>query len=347
MGETKLHWWSSPYSFSEKLDFLKYRIRSPKDSSDIIIPKDLQRLVTGHSFESDKENQREISVIFTGDLMPFGKIKPTHSRQLDDFFASADYIVFNLEGVVTERKRILALSHSHALLVGYLRDSFKQDIVLNVANNHASDFGGETFSRQNQRLRDEGFSVVGDTAAPLLIEGKIGLWAATFLSNQTSVLPLSDFSTSLQAPGQKASAHTYNIFMPHWGYEMHLYPQQQQITLYKNVVPDIYDSIIGNHSHVPQQIYYSNHSFLASSLGNFCYLNYNPNHWGGSLLKCTFLIDNNCDLKPTLSSIEVCHIRQSIVDDQLLITTADEIDYHTSRRSIRHNPWKYMKDILK
>ena len=171
------------------MDFLKYRILSPKEPSEVKAPEGMQPLVSDYTFRPEaSEKGKEISMIFTGDLMPFGDTKPSHTMALEQFLASADYIVFNLEGIVTDRRRFLALSHSDTPLYDYLHTSFGRGVILNVANNHASDFGRKAFSLQNQRLRDQGFLVIGDTPAPLTIEDQITLSARTFLSNQPPII---------------------------------------------------------------------------------------------------------------------------------------------------------------
>lgn len=348
MSKQGTHWWGSPYTFSEKMDFLKYRILSPKEPSEVKAHEGMQPLVSDYTFRPEaSEKGKEISMIFTGDLMPFGDTKPSHTMALEQFLASADYIVFNLEGVVTDRRRFLALSHSDTPLYDYLHTSFGRGVILNVANNHASDFGRKAFSLQNQRLRDQGFLVIGDTPAPLTIEDQITLSARTFLSNQPPIIETLSLTHPSISHEWRLLQHTYNIFMPHWGYEMHLSPTQEQIALYHSIVPAIYDSVIGNHAHTPQPVYLSESSVLATSLGNYCYLNHNPNHWMGSLLKCTFTIQESPNTKPVLSRVELRHTIQHITRSRLLLDLVDAIDYRSLRKATNFYRWNYLKDLLK
>lgn len=330
------------------MDFLKYRILSPKEPSEVKAHEGMQPLVSDYTFRPEaSEKGKEISMIFTGDLMPFGDTKPSHTMALEQFLASADYIVFNLEGVVTDRRRFLALSHSDTPLYDYLHTSFGRGVILNVANNHASDFGRKAFSLQNQRLRDQGFLVIGDTPAPLTIEDQITLSARTFLSNQPPIIETLSLTHPSISHEWRLLQHTYNIFMPHWGYEMHLSPTQEQIALYHSIVPAIYDSVIGNHAHTPQPVYLSESSVLATSLGNYCYLNHNPNHWMGSLLKCTFTIQESPNTKPVLSRVELRHTIQHITRSRLLLDLVDAIDYRSLRKATNFYRWNYLKDLLK
>lgn len=330
------------------MDFLKYRILSPKEPSEVKAPEGMQPLVSDYTFRPEaSEKGKEVSIIFTGDLMPFGDTKPSHTMALEQFLASADYIVFNLEGVVTDRRRFLALSHSDTPLYDYLHTSFGRGVILNVANNHASDFGRKAFSLQNQRLRDQGFLVIGDTPTPLKIEDQITLSARTFLSNQPPIIETLSLTHPSISHEWRLLQHTYNIFMPHWGYEMHLSPTQEQIALYHSIVPAIYDSVIGNHAHTPQPVYLSESSVLATSLGNYCYLNHNPNHWMGSLLKCTFTIQESPNTKPVLSRVELRHTIQHITRSRLLLDLVDAIDYRSLRKATNFYRWNYLKDLLK
>lgn len=330
------------------MDFLKYRILSPKEPSEVKAHEGMQPLVSDYTFRPEaSEKGKEISMIFTGDLMPFGDTKPSHTMALEQFLASADYIVFNLEGIVTDRRRFLALSHSDTPLYDYLHTSFGRGVILNVANNHASDFGRKAFSLQNQRLRDQGFLVIGDTPTPLKIEDQITLSARTFLSNQPPIIETLSLTHPSISHEWRLLQHTYNIFMPHWGYEMHLSPTQEQIALYHSIVPAIYDSVIGNHAHTPQPVYLSESSVLATSLGNYCYLNHNPNHWMGSLLKCTFTIQESPNTKPVLSRVELRHTIQHITRSRLLLDLVDAIDYRSLRKATNFYRWNYLKDLLK
>lgn len=330
------------------MDFLKYRILSPKEPSEVKAPEGMHPLISDYTFmSSPSEKGKEVSIIFTGDLMPFGDTKPSHTMALEQFLASADYIVFNLEGVVTDQRRFLALSHSHTPLYDYLHTSFGRRVILNVANNHASDFGSKAFSLQNQWLRDQGFLVIGDTPTPLTIEGQITLSARTLLSNQPPIIEMLSLTHPSISHEWRLLQHTYNIFMPHWGYEMHLSPTQEQIALYHSVVPAIYDSVIGNHAHTPQPVYLSESSVLATSLGNYCYLNHNPNHWMGSLLKCTFTIQESSNTKPALARVELRHTIQHITRSRLQLDLVDAIDYSTLRKATNFYRWGYLTDLLK
>lgn len=92
----------------------------------------------------------------------------------------------NLEGVVTAEKRPLALNHSKAIFET-IRSLNTHNILLNVANNHASDFGHEVFIKHLHLLQDEGFEVLGHDDTPYVLGGKFLLKASSAWSNQPLV----------------------------------------------------------------------------------------------------------------------------------------------------------------
>lgn len=341
-----MNWWNSPYSLREKIDFFHYRIAHPKEHSSALPEYGLQNIEKTITLNSTKE--RNFSIIFTGDLMPFGDQPPQHSERIAQFLRSSDYIVVNLEGVATERKRFLALTHRYTPLVSYLKAAFGMQTILNVANNHSSDFGREVFDIQNQKLRDEGFVIVGDQPTPLTIEDKVSLFAATTLSNQFPIInkpQTGDLLTEIHFDTE----HTYNIVMPHWGYEMQLHPTGEQIETGLKLLSNVCDSVIGNHAHTPHPVYITKNQVLATSLGNLCYLNRNPNHWFGALVKLTFTIDSSLTKKkPFLAEVEVKYTKQTLLQDGSIYL--DEVaypDYRAARRTIRFTSKGYIKDLLK
>ena len=60
----------------------------------------------------------------------------------------------------------------------------------------------------------------------------------------------------------------FKILYPHWGYEMQLYPNPEQIAFGKELLSK-WDMIVGHHSHCPQPISRYADKSLAYSLGDF------------------------------------------------------------------------------
>lgn len=346
MLRSSLNWWRSPYNLREKLDFVKYRFLAPKPIPSNFIQYDLQDI--GKGLCRLTPVQDDFSIIFTGDLMPFGDYPPKLSSDLSDFIFRSDYIVFNIEGVVTKKKRFLALTHSQKKLMEFLEIHGGVKTVLNVANNHSSDFGHLDFQRQNSLFREKGYLVFGDNEKPMIIEDSVALFPTTFLSNQILLPGIPSSESKINTWEQRYLIDdNYNIFMPHWGYEMHLHPSKQQVLIAKKLIPTIFDSIVGNHSHSPHPVYrLADNSILATSLGNFCYLNKNPNHWFGCLLRLSFAKAAE-NLKPILTSVEIVYIKQNLEKKGIFIQSVSSLDYKNSRSNINYFGMKYLRNVLK
>lgn len=333
--EPKLHWWSSNYSLKEKWNFLRYRVNSPRAVPYCEMPS----LWKEETFVFC-DQKPSYSIAFIGDFMPFGKRRLHISENLRHFLGTADTLVVNLEGVVTAEKRPLALNHSKAIFET-IRSLNTHNILLNVANNHASDFGHEVFVKHLHLLQDEGFEVLGHDDTPYVLGGKFLLKASSAWSNQPLVTT-SRFSLSKKVP-QTQQDGCYNIFLPHWGYEMELFPRKKQVQFAKEMIESGWHTIIGNHPHCPQPVELYRGGIVAYSLGNFCYGNYNPNHWYGMALKLFFQFDGNL---PQLNRVERIYTFQQLAPQALHITMAKSPDYATIRKKIRPS-FRYLKDLLK
>lgn len=200
------------------------------------------------------------------------------------FFADADYVVVNMEGVITDRQRMLALNHRRDI-VNYLeRLTPRERIIVYVANNHAGDFGYKVFREQYAWLKDQFGYVFGAHDEPALRIGEVNLTAATGLSNQ-----ICNYVPWLKDVDQWYDpSAAFNILLPHWGYEMQLNPHPRQIELAKNLLSK-WNLLAGNHSHCPQPVAaYSienERRAVVYSMGNFCYHHKWPHHRYGKVVK--------------------------------------------------------------
>lgn len=340
-------WLNSPYTFSEKVDFLRYRLQAPRRAESIAALREWQPIrATIDQEAGDTPIRADFSITFTGDLMPFGSQPLVLDDALDEWLRSSTYVVYNLEGVVSDRRRLLALSHSSAAIREYLsRHEDPQRVILNVVNNHSSDFGAETFARQNALLRSWGYRLLDDTCQPIVPEESVAIESKTFLSNQPviSTIPYLSSKSILSNSRPMADTH-YRIMLPHWGYEMHLSPESWQSDMAIELIPNHYDAVIGTHPHVPHEAYRRGQNIIATSLGNYCYLNHNPNHWGGSLLRLHFL--RRPSQKPILAAAELCYVQQQIVAGQVMLRQASTCDYRSLRHHLRLST-SYLVDLLK
>lgn len=335
----KPKWWQSDYSLKEKMDFLKYRIKAPKNHT-AHNPILCEPALGSVSLSDTVSN---FSIVFVGDIMPVNAAKLSVSPQLSEWLNSADALVVNLEGVITSQKRFLALNHN-AEILQTLRNLCGNQIAINVANNHSSDFGKLVFKSHIETLLDAGFYVFGYNGISYSPTNLIHLHAASFWSNQP-IDTSHRFHYDCKNIADISPNHsTYNIFLPHWGFEMEQTPRKQQIDFAENIVENGWDCIIGSHTHCPQPFHLSGNKPIAYSLGNFCYKNANPNHWFGRTVKLRFNIENGA--KPQLVQIENYYTRQHYRDNKILICLVDTLDYQTARKKLKRN-WSYWKDLIK
>lgn len=336
--ENRPRWWKSNYSFREKWNFLKYRIKVPKTSPFCNLSNSLQ--IDNLSFSNKKPYY---SIVFIGDFMPIGNLKLILSERLKSFIVSADTIVVNLEGIITNQKRVLALSHNKECLKT-IRKLNPNNIVINLANNHSSDFGIDGFNAHLKLIEDNGFSIVGIDKKHLILQDRFLLYASSLWSNQ-DIFTSNRFSLQdrIISPPPSASAEYYKIFLPHWGYEMELFPTKTQVQYAHNLIDVGWNSVIGNHTHCPQPIQVKNQNIIAYSLGNFCYKNNNPNHWYGVALKLDFHFEND---KTQLNKIERLFTLQQLSSKYITITDTKVVDYYEIKKK-QSTKWSYIKDLLK
>ena len=336
---TKTSWIHSPYSLREKIDLLKYRILSPCR----INHTEGNFEDEGHFNHTFSEATPNFSLGFIGDFMPFGEKTPILSEELSKKLQTLDFLVVNVEGVLTEQHRYLALTH-HTDLVERMEQLFPCPLIFNVANNHAADFGDDAFT-QHCKLLGEKHLLMGERQQPLLLPEGIGLYATTRWSNQPRfATPHFDYDDTEQIASM-FSEGIFNIFLPHWGYEMHLYPHSDQVNLAAYLLSNHYcDVIVGTHPHVPQPIQCYESGMVAYSLGNFCYQNVNPNHHFGSLLTLHLAVKEG--EKPLLVSAESMYTRQTITPEETIISLTPNLDYATARQDTSRG-LHFLSDLIK
>lgn len=330
-------WWSSNYTLQEKLQFVYYRLHAPKSISREGLPHILP--VGTHTLSPLTPNY---TMTFLGDIMPSKGRTIVLSDSLQACLTASDAVVVNLEGVITNQQRAFALTHDHHI-VHFIRGLTPNQVIVNVANNHSSDFGSDAFEKQMQLLLQEGFQVLGCPHYEYLVHQQVLLYAASYWSNQKIDTSLRfSFEKVLDAPSGNA---TFNLFLPHWGYEMELHPHPKQVLYAQQLLQRGWDGIIGNHSHCPQSMQLIDNKLVAYSLGNFCYANANPNHWFGLMVQLQF----HCApaVRPTLTHINTFYTLQEQHGENLIIKNVEELSYKEIRKHLYWKwNWAYYKDLL-
>jgi hypothetical protein len=274
---TPVRTFASGYNWREKISFFKNRIRPSRRYKLLTRPLPKQSVINPGITPS-------VTLGFTGDVMPIKDYRLTIGDDVKQFFAGVDYLLVNMEGVITDQKRLLALSHRKEI-AGYLAQMFPPErTIVYVANNHAGDFGYPAFVKQYAWLKDHFGYVIGAQHEAALRIGDINITSVTGLSNQ-----ICKYVAWLDDAGQwYDQSANFNLLLPHWGYELQLYPYPGQIKLAENWLSK-WNMIAGNHSHCPQPAtaYSIGNERRASiySMGNFCYHHRWPHHRYGKIAK--------------------------------------------------------------
>lgn len=205
---------------------------------------------------------------FVGDVLPAFDREIVIGEDLQGFLSDCDYLALNLEGVPSDDRWVFnAYKHSPEI-IDMLAGLFPPErTIVCLANNHAGDCGWRAFADWRRSLRDAGFLTLGQRDEP-----RLTLPAGVLLANGTqwSNVPAPYLATLDMAAGAAGidDEAKLNILLPHWGWEMRLYPPPRLLQMADELLPR-WDAIIGTHSHCPQPITLRQGKLLATSLGNF------------------------------------------------------------------------------
>jgi len=218
---------------------------------------------------------KAINFGFTGDVMPIDK-EFKISSELKKFTKNMDYVIINLEGIITKKRRMWAEAHDESIIENIKKEFPKSEIVIYCANNHSGDFGREEFNKSIAIL-EKHFKVFGTEEKPSIQIGNVNLCAVTFWSNQENSFTFEvsrDEKEAIKKINKQLKKDCFNILLPHWGDEMHLYPNKSQVAMADKLL-EKWDSIVGNHPHCPQPVSVKKvkgkDKIVAYSLGDFCF----------------------------------------------------------------------------
>ncbi len=316
-------WWASNYSLKEKTYYLRDRVFLPYSKNKYDFDELAPRKIIYHNTNSN------LTIGFLGDIMPINKQEIALDDELKRELASLDILVANLEGIITQKRRVLALSHDISILNKIKTIAPNAKIFINLANNHSADFGKEEFEQCKKILRDNGFEIFGHKNKPYLDYEKIRLFAATYWSNQKIECANPFDYSGYEKINSYLDEKKINILLPHWGYEMQLYPTKEQQRFIDKV--DKWHLIVGNHSHCPQPMLSDekNKKITAFSLGNFCYSHYNTNHYGGAFLKVS--LNTQSDI-PSITSANFLLTQMNFDKKNIIkISSVKKLDYKKIR----------------
>lgn len=209
---------------------------------------------------------------FGGDVMSmFGRqLHVNDSVRL--FFQDCDHVVLNFEGVISDQPQISPdQKHTRPILDALCQLAPRERLLLSMANNHTGDFGEAECRRCLDLLSAEGFRHFGVLESPFFdLTPSVRVVTGTRWSNRTG-----QHLSWLNDPTVHAKPDALNVLYPHWGYELEVYPRQQQVDQMQAWLRP-FDAVVGHHSHTPQPITTLQGTdgvgkLAAYSLGDLCF----------------------------------------------------------------------------
>src|SRR5262245_22895296 len=258
--ETRRRRFSSPYNFRENIDWIRNIVFGPTRRY-----QNLTQYAPQH-FELNSIVP-QITLAMIGDVMPTRGNAIAIDDSLETFLEGADYLVLNLEGVLSKDRYVWnSIRHTDDILP-FLENLFSPSrTIVALSNNHAADCGWSEFQACYQRLKHLGFQTIGRRDEPsILLEDSIEITCGTAWSNQHC-----DYISRLDPVAVQPTKAPFRLLYPHWGYELHLHPNPGQIALCRQILTQ-WDMIVGHHSHCPQPVSRECNALVAYSLGNFVF----------------------------------------------------------------------------
>lgn len=269
------------YKLLEKVEFLTYYFIGPTRKYKGIVDFLPRKTILN-------EINPKMKLGFVGDLMKMKNKNLTIGPGVRKFFSDIDYFIGNFEGIITKRKNEVVSEQIHDERFLELLKTLHppEKTILSYSNNHANDFGWNEYKRSYQKVKAHNFMVIGRRDEPnVLLENKVNITVASAWSDHPCEF-ISNFKEINKYYNPKAK---FNIFYPHWGYELQLYPHPTQLKFVELILKN-WDMIVGHHTHNPQPITEfpteNGKKLVAYSLGDFTYgVRYKIYHHYGIVVK--------------------------------------------------------------
>ncbi len=235
---------------------------------------------------------KSVKIIFAGDLMFDRYIRQIAQKKgndfifqgLTDYLNSADLVVANLEGPITDNqsKSIGSEFKSHDNFVftfdpDLVPTLIKQNIkVVNLGNNHILNFGKDGLQQTVKNLDKEGIKCFGDTGG----ESSCQPYLETEVNGIN--LGLVNYSRFAENSAKRALGNIKKLkkevdflaVYTHWGQEYKTEQNESQEILAHQFVDAGADAVIGSHPHVIQGQEVYKGKIIYYSLGNFIFDQY-------------------------------------------------------------------------
>ncbi len=208
-------------------------------------------------------------------------------RSPKPYFSDADFSVLNLENVIGNKENYQPITKAGPNLMS-TPDSFEiikalNPTVVNLANNHAYDYGEKALFDTMQLLKDNGYQVIGagknleEGYAPAVLE-KDGVLVAIigFCENEEGVATEFQSGTAgLRLAYVKRAIDTAlkngckPILFFHGGNERNPFPSPRKTELYRLFVDMGAAAVVCMHPHCPQGVETYKGAPIIYSMGNF------------------------------------------------------------------------------
>jgi len=250
-----------PYNVRDTITVFYNNLTGPSNSNE----RSVEPIPQQHTMNTVKPIK---SILFLGDFLSMKKYHLEFDERLKALAEKSDYVVVNLEGVVTDNPYISIFYQQNILEIFLKMTDLKspESIIISVANNHSADHGYDALMDCIRILSDKGFCVIGTKEQPSFrINDDITITAITEWSNQKN-----NYLAGLE--DVTIEKGRFNILFPHWGHELELQPRVPLVDRSKDLLKQ-WDMIVGHHSHIPQAIssyqYGKLNKLVAYSLGDF------------------------------------------------------------------------------
>lgn len=231
-------------------------------------------------------------VLFGGDLNFAYRFEQSVGGRVNKIFSrwkkigDYDMMMVNLENTVTRSMDSIKKEFVFKMKPEYLSLFGEAKITLvNCANNHTTDFGGEGILETIRFLDSVGIRHVGigynlaEARKPVILTingirigflGYGGIYTYRASRTQAGTTPRNK-SIILRDIAKLKPRVDFVVINLHWGEELALQPDSSQIALAHALIDGGADLIIGHHPHVLQGIEYYRGKVIAYSLGNFIF----------------------------------------------------------------------------
>lgn len=209
-------------------------------------------------------------------------------KNVQDYFATDDLTIVNLEGTLTERGVRQDKTFAFKGKPEYTKILTEGSVeAVTLANNHSSDYGKESLEDTKKYLDDAGVAWFENLNTKVMDikgvkVGLIGLYALNGSAEETLPKAMADV---------KAQGAQLIIVQAHWGIESRNYPTEEQISLAHSAIDLGADLVIGHHPHVLQGVEKYKGKMIAYSIANFCFGgNQNPRDKDTAIFRQTFTL---------------------------------------------------------